>query len=227
MFQVSPGGEVEICCFSLSSFIQQAFPDLDTRRIINAPKWLGDDKWDIRAKTVPGATFFDVAVMLQNLLKSRFQFAYHEETQPIPVFVLKAGNHPKLVPSKGGRSDCSGSASNGNRVLTCTNMAMGAFANDLWDYARGYFDKPVVDGTGLKGSYDFTVTFATAGRTGYNGAGRGTSAAGGSPPAITTPSGAMTIFEAIDRQLGLKFTTEKRPQRVIVIDHLERTPTDD
>jgi uncharacterized protein (TIGR03435 family) len=40
------------------------------------------------------------------------------------------------------------------------------------------------------------------------------------------PSGVITLPEAIERQLGLKLELEKRPISVLVIDHIERTPTE-
>ncbi|HEY7855883.1 MAG TPA: TIGR03435 family protein [Terriglobales bacterium] len=228
IFRITPGGEVDICCFPLQFYLANAF-DMDARRIINKPNWLADDHWDLRAKTVPGVNEFDVRVMLQNLVKTRFQLAYHEETRRSQVWALHAGSHPKLAPSKGGRSDCAFSAANGNRVFTCTNMTMAQFAERVWNDAPVYFDKPVVDRTGLTGAFDFSFSFAPAFATGFNGAGRAGAAVGGSaaPEAGTAaaPSGAMTIFEAVDKQLGLKFSTETQPVKVIVIDHIERTPT--
>jgi uncharacterized protein (TIGR03435 family) len=41
----------------------------------------------------------------------------------------------------------------------------------------------------------------------------------------TEPSG-ITVFEAIDRQLGLKVETQKRPMPVVVIDHVNQAPTE-
>jgi uncharacterized protein (TIGR03435 family) len=40
------------------------------------------------------------------------------------------------------------------------------------------------------------------------------------------PSGDLTVFEAIDKQLGLKIEERKQPMPVIVIDHVERTPVE-
>jgi uncharacterized protein (TIGR03435 family) len=45
-------------------------------------------------------------------------------------------------------------------------------------------------------------------------------------PMASDPSGGLSIFEAIEKQLGLKLETQKRPLPVVVIDHLEQKPTD-
>jgi uncharacterized protein (TIGR03435 family) len=45
-------------------------------------------------------------------------------------------------------------------------------------------------------------------------------------PSASDPSGGYTIFEAVDKQLGLKLKPEKRTEKVIVVDHMETTPTE-
>jgi len=45
-------------------------------------------------------------------------------------------------------------------------------------------------------------------------------------PEASEPSGGFTIFEAVEKQLGLKLEMQKRPMPVIVIDHIEQKPTD-
>ncbi len=45
-------------------------------------------------------------------------------------------------------------------------------------------------------------------------------------PAASDPSGALTVFEAVEKQLGLKLEMRKRPMDVIIIDHIEQKPTE-
>jgi len=77
----------------------------------------------------------------------------------------------------------------------------------------------VLDRTGLPGSYDFTLSFSSAGQTGGGGA---------APPSgdASDPSGALTIFDAVSRQLGLKLEKQKCPVSVLVIDHIDEKPTE-
>ena len=51
----------------------------------------------------------------------------------------------------------------------------------------------------------------------------GTPAAGGAAEA-SEPSGALTLFDAMTKQLGLKLEMQKRPIPVLVIEHIERKP---
>jgi uncharacterized protein (TIGR03435 family) len=44
--------------------------------------------------------------------------------------------------------------------------------------------------------------------------------------AASDPTGAVTLFEAIEKQLGLKLEAQKRPVSVLVIDHAEQKPTE-
>jgi uncharacterized protein (TIGR03435 family) len=76
-----------------------------------------------------------------------------------------------------------------------------------------------MDLSGLRGPYDFSLSWAPKARiTGMGG--RGGDASTGDP------TGDLTIFEAVDKQLPLRLTLQKHPMPVIVIDHMERTPTE-
>ena len=86
---------------------------------------------------------------------------------------------------------------------------MPAFANQLRKLreASGYlFNYPVVDRTGLKGAWNFSVQWSA------RVAQRPSLAAG-----ETT-----TIFDAFEKELGLKLESTKAPMQVLVIDHIER-----
>ena len=85
----------------------------------------------------------------------------------------------------------------------------------------------MLNSTGLEGAWDFTLNFSPAGRVNGGGGRGGDSAqptAGDSPAA--DPSGALSLFDAISKQLGLKLDRQKRPMPVLVIDHAEQKPTD-
>jgi uncharacterized protein (TIGR03435 family) len=84
----------------------------------------------------------------------------------------------------------------------------------------------MVDLTGLKGSYDFDIVWSPPARV-YGRGGRGDSGGpAGAAPTAAAPTGGLTIFEAVDKQLGLKLSVEKHSMPVVVIDHVDRTPAD-
>jgi uncharacterized protein (TIGR03435 family) len=100
-------------------------------------------------------------------------------------------------------------------------MTTAQIGDELQHVAPGYIYNPVVDGTGLKGSYDFTLSFSSADKILPNAGGDADSSdANGSDP-----NGAVSLFAAVSRELGLKLEKTKRPYPVLVIDHIEETPT--
>jgi uncharacterized protein (TIGR03435 family) len=108
-------------------------------------------------------------------------------------------------------------------------MTVGQFAGELKNRAGGYLGQypTVVDATNIEGNYDITINFSVAGDV--NGGGRGgvaaTSALGGDV-AAAEPSGAISLFEALEKQLGLKLESRKVTGSVLVVDHAEDTPTE-
>jgi uncharacterized protein (TIGR03435 family) len=95
---------------------------------------------------------------------------------------------------------------------------MGQFAEMLPDVVDGYLRGPVADMTGLEGTWDFTVNYSP--QNVFNQATRGgaDTAAAGAPIA---PAGVLSIFEAMDRQLGLKLQPQNRLLPVMVVDSIE------
>ncbi len=79
---------------------------------------------------------------------------------------------------------------------------------------------PVADSTGLGGAFDFTVTWTPGVRANPAEHGEDGNQPGGIPVA-STPTGEVTIFDAIDKQLGITLQKQKHPMPVMVIDHVE------
>jgi uncharacterized protein (TIGR03435 family) len=95
---------------------------------------------------------------------------------------------------------------------------MADLAATLPQLAGGYFrGKPMVDQTDLKGSYDFNLDWTPAVR--YNAATRGDAPTG-------ETGSVLSVFEALEAQLGLKLESKKVSLPIIVIDHVERVPTE-
>jgi uncharacterized protein (TIGR03435 family) len=210
-------GLINAKAVGLKDLIQFAY-NLEDDALKGAPGWLDSEKFDIVAKTAPTASDDTFRTLTRALLAQRFGLRVHNEVQPVNVYALTAVK-PKLKdadPSE--RTTCRLSLENGNRSYTCTNVSMALFASKLRDVANGYFDHPVVDLTGLKGAYDFTVTWSPRGRTLVKPGSTQTEAA--------VPTAELTVFEAVARQLGLKLAVQKHPMPVVVIDHVERKPTE-
>ena len=117
-----------------------------------------------------------------------------------------------------------------DRVVTCQNVTMAQFADELQMmsvYAETpYIAFPVLDGTHLDGAWDFTLTFnPTPPNRGRGVANTTSDGLRVGTPVASDPAGSTSLFDALEKQLGLKLQTEKRLYPVLVIDHIEDTPT--
>jgi uncharacterized protein (TIGR03435 family) len=207
--------------------------------IADAPKWLDSAKFDILAKAGSNVrvdrfpsgnliNYEDLRYMLRTMITERFQMKWHMEDRPVTAYTLIAVK-PRLKPTADPteRTKCQeGPGPDGkdprvaspvlNRLITCQNMSPAQIGDELQRVANGYIYNTVVDGTGLKGSYDFTLSFSSADKI---------LPTAGDAAGSTDPNGALSVFDAVSRQLGLKLEKTKRPSPVLVIDHMEETPT--
>jgi uncharacterized protein (TIGR03435 family) len=246
MFRIQ-GNQMTGRAIGLKTYIQFAW-DLnfnDDEMLAGAPKWLGDDRIDINAKLATddsGAAASknqqvlqqELQQMLRTLIEDRFQMKDHWEKRPVTAYNLVAVNPKMAKADPKTRTQCNeGPGLDGkdprltnpvlNRLLTCQNLSMAQFGVLLQSLAAGFIFNPVLDHTGLKGSYDFTISFSSADHF-ASGAGGGPPSPDGLPPP-TDPNGAISLFDAVKNQLGLKLEKEKRPVPVLVIDHIEEQPT--
>ena len=246
--RLQPGGRLDLQGIPMKQLIQIAWDITGDDMIAGAPKFLDTARFDVIAKA-PGATggstlnpqidIDDVRIMLRALLVDRFKLAAHMEDRPLDAYVLVAAK-PKLTKADPlGRTGCKeGPAPAGkdprdttpilSRLLTCHNMTMAQFGEQLPTLANGYVHSAVADETGLEGAYDFTLSFSAAGLLNGGPGGRGGEAAPptGAAPEASLPSGALSLPDAVSRQLGLRLEKRKRPVPVLVIDHIEEKPTD-
>jgi uncharacterized protein (TIGR03435 family) len=227
--------------------------DLDPRdeTTLIAPGWIESDRVDIHAKIADsdlainsqgkpaGVDFDDLRPMLRALLIDRFQIKFHMEDRPANAFTLTADN-PRLDPADPSeRTGCKdGPGRDGkdprmtnvmlNSLVTCRNMTMDQFAEMLTDRrgSVGYIFYPVVNATGLKGAWDFTISWSSADLT--HGGGLGPSPAPASPGDAegADPDGAISYYDALRKEHGLKLVKEKRSEPVLVIDEINKTPTE-
>jgi uncharacterized protein (TIGR03435 family) len=168
------------------------------------PGWIRSDRFDIEAKPPDGMqpTAEQVRLMLQNLLAERFQLRLHRETRQLPVYALVVGkNGPKLRASDPDAREglvVQGTV-NGLHMET-KKGSMERLAQQL-SYTAG---RPVINKTGLVGTYEFTFDWF---------------------PATTIPppdSNLPSMFIAIQEQLGLRLESTTEPQEVLVIDRVEK-----
>lgn len=194
------------------------------------PQWAVDDRFDIEARGPANATKDQMRLMMQSLLADRFKLAIHTETHEVPVFAAvlakKGETGPQLQPHpadapcstvphpsppdakfpvacggiQGLRPTAPGRIHVGGR-----NLTMADIVSPLDPY--GHLGRPVVDQTGLSGTFDFSLEFAPQPR-------------GVALEAQTEMTG-PTLLEALRDQLGLKLKSSTASLETVVIDHME------
>jgi uncharacterized protein (TIGR03435 family) len=222
---------------TLSVLLQQ-FYDVTPDMMQGAPKFVDEDRWDITAKMIstdpgqpPQADPETRTKLMIKLLEDRFQLKMHFEERVVPAYTLFSVKPKMTKADPATRTGCyEGPGPDGkdprvtnpllSRLLYCRNMSMGMFAELLPQQVNGYVHSAVLDKTGLTGAWDFTLSFSGLGvlQDSLKGPGQ--------PGAAVDPNGALSLSEAISRQLGLKLELEKRPASVLVIDHVEQKPTE-
>ena len=105
-------------------------------------------------------------------------------------------------------------------------MSMAQLAEKLQLFGGTYIHAPVLDATGLEGGYDFTLTFSLIPPAQFAQLAARTANTAGAANDAADPIGGVSLFEAVEKQLGLKLVEQKRPVSVLVIDHIEQQPTD-
>jgi uncharacterized protein (TIGR03435 family) len=158
---------------------------------------------------------------------------FHFEDRVIDAFTMVAANPKMKKADPLNRTGCKeGPGDDGKdprianpilgRLISCRNMTMAQLADQLPNLAGGYIFTPVLDSTGLKGAYDFTLSFSTAGQL-HSAPPPSTSDPNG---ATSDPNGGLSLPDAMARQLGVKLIKERRASPVLVLDQIEEKPTD-
>lgn len=231
-------GRLDVQNFPLKNLITMAWDIYADELLVGAPKFLDSAHFDITAKAPASLSGLELDIedlrpMVQALLADRFNLKTHVEDRPVDAYVLTAVK-PKLQKADpSNRAKCKeGPGPDGkdpriahpalNRLLTCQNITMAQFVNELLTWANGYSRVDALDATGLKDAYDFTLSFSTAGM--LKGGLPGQPEADRANGETADPSGALSLPDAINRQLGLKLEMKKRSMPVLVIDHIDETP---
>lgn len=210
------------------------------------------DLYDITATMPPGTTRQQFREMLRNLLVERFRIRLHHETRTYPGYELVvAPGGPKLRepanpdapdPDSGptGKSGDDGflllPPGHGKGVRMASNGIYAKFQNCalaelIEPYLRSFLQQStgaqtnhIADKTGLAGKYDYTLKFDARGADSAVVVAPGVRAASPSGSA-SDPSGLPNLFNALEKQLGLKLIKSKGfPLDTIVIDEIQRVP---
>ena len=234
---------------SLKMLVTKAYGVQDYQ--ISGPDWLNSERFDIEAKLPYAATKEQFQTMLQNLLIERFKMAIHRDKKELPTYVLVvAKNGSKLKPSAVdpaapvpgpptgrmvmGKDGFPDMRAGGHGVTMAVVMGRGAkmaasqaSMQELAERLADQLGRPVVDQTGLTGKYEFELYFSMEG---LEMPPPPPGARMAPPPgAVEAPSDGEsrpTLQTAVQEQLGLRLESRRAPLDLIVVDHIEKAPTE-
>jgi len=203
-------------------------PDDDGREdnaIVGGPTWIDLDRFDVVAMIpnlqpananegqpkdgIPPASSYDkIQPVMERILAERFHLKYHTEDRPLPGYLMTVGKDgAKLTKAEDpdAPNNCQSAQDKSNRgqtLITCTSETLAQFFATF----GGTFRHPVLDRTGLKTPYDFTLRFS-------------------SEQLRTREDSIHAYIDVFSKQLGLVIAPGDVPQPATVVDAVDRTPT--
>jgi uncharacterized protein (TIGR03435 family) len=204
----------------------------------HVPSWVASSRFDINARAagVPAWTGDEVEQpYLRALLRDRFNVQVHFEKRDLPLYWMTLAKKDRTLGPNMKRTsayDCDDVArlrrenpsalpppspehplcmiALGRGTITGGNVSSSMFAQSL----RGTVGAPILDHTGLTGSFDLDVHYD------YASGGRGPTTADPANPASISEW--PQLITAIEDQLGLKLEPHREPQEVLVVDHADQ-----
>jgi uncharacterized protein (TIGR03435 family) len=195
---------------SLANLIWLAY-DADEDMVSGLTGPVSSAHFNIEAKILPSddgkpkISPLQMQAMLIPLLADRFHLKVHLEPKTLPIYelvVVRGG--PKFQVKPPGPPEQRNSTLNFNgtdnsMVVSAKSTTMEDFADELSDQVH----RKVVDKTGLVGEADFTLKFTPE------------------LEASATDTNVLSIFTAVQEQLGLRLQPSKGPVDTLIIDHVE------
>ena len=232
----APGGFFSATNQPLVVYLRFAYK-LGQSDLPGLPAWVYNERFDIEARAQGSPTKDHMRLMMQSLLADRFKLIMHAQKQTKPVFnlvVAKAGKTGPQLHAHSENDSCSTASppstsglqlppipcgsigpipasAPGRGRLVGRAVTSGRIAGVLMNPFTGV-DRPVLDRTGLTGTFDFSLEWSLAPDSAQ-------------PLGSQTEDTGPTFLEALQQQLGLRLKSTKGPVDVLVIDHVEH-PTE-
>lgn len=210
------GEGLDVRNISVRNLITLAY-SLRDFQLKGGPSWIDSESYDVIAKA-PGATdiaqesidrrktrFERVQERLRSLLADRFGLVVHRESRDQPVYFLTiAKNGTKLVavPSPNGPPRKEEGRGRSQGFAVPIEMLVATLSNAA--------HLTVIDRTGMTGRFDYALKWDPS-----------SAFLSANPDAPPPDASALTLFAAVQEQLGLRLEPGKAPIDVVIIDHVE------
>lgn len=197
-------------------------PGLERFSLVGGPEQILSRRFDISAQPPTGSPAADRILMLRALLMERFKLKVHSENRMTPAYVLVPARENRLGPAlqpsdidcvefykslgedpdkreplnAKGESLCRGNVQQAGSIT----MRYASRLDFLIRRIQVYFDLPLVDGTGLNGSFEWRLSWGSKDSDGRQ---------------------LLTVSDALEQQLGLKVERRTAQREVFVIDSVD------
>jgi len=180
--------------------IEQAY-DVRDFQVLGGPSWMGSEQYDVNAKIEGEATNEQLRIMMQSLLRDRFQLQVPRDKKEMACYAL-------VVAKGGSKLKVPEADSEGKHKSGRMSMARGRFDGDalpvdaIAHALEQVLGRAVIDRTGLTGAFDFKLEWT--------------------PDEARTESAGSSLFTALQEQLGLKLESTRGPVEILVVDRIEK-----
>jgi uncharacterized protein (TIGR03435 family) len=202
---IYPGGNFTAKATSIKYLLEWAYGILPAQHS-GGPSWLGSQRYDIIAKAPANSTDHEMKLMVQALLAERFKLKFHTEEKEIPIILVSLGKaEPKLYPVKEGEVHSIKvipQMGPDQHPVSFHVVATKFSLEELNETFARQLGRVIVDQTGLKGEFDFTIDMTPSEEQ-------------------PNPLDPAIVMGAMRDQLGLTVKSQKGPVNIYMIDSIE------
>jgi uncharacterized protein (TIGR03435 family) len=168
------------------------------------PSWMDTDRYDLAARAAGPASNDDLRKMMQTLLADRFKLEYHTESKVLPAYVITVAKTGHKLKQSEGEGEMKVEPARGKLGVSFSHMTLA----QLVEFTSSELQAVVVDETGLKGSWDFTLDMSRF----------------ASAPISSRDEAIDVIIQTVNDQLGIKIDEKKATAEMLIVDHADRAP---
>jgi len=170
------------------------------------PGWMETERFDIAAKSSHEVTDDELMQMLQALLVERFKLTFHHDEKELPVYALVVDKKGLKIQPVEGNGD---STHTEKGLLQAKEVTLAQLAKSL----STILGRTVLDDTKTEGSFTFELKWTPEDLSAKE-------------KKAEKESAGPSIYDAVREQLGLKFEERKAKLPILIVDHVERVPTE-